>query len=56
MVLSSSYLGIVMEYAEGGDLHDKIFRNWSKKGHDENMVCSLFLTDSKLQLCELRVL
>lgn len=56
VVLSSTCLCIVMEYVEGGDLHDKIFKNSSKKRLDENMVCSLFLTDSKLQFCELQVL
>ncbi|KAL0013297.1 hypothetical protein SO802_000366 [Lithocarpus litseifolius] len=35
VVLSSHCLGIVMEYAEGGDLHDKIFKNWPKKRPDE---------------------
>ena len=51
MVLSLSYLGIVMEYAKGGDLHKEILESSSKKGLDENMVCSLFLTNSKLQYC-----
>ena len=46
MVLSLSYLGIVMEYVKGGNLNDKIFTTSSKKGLDENMVCSLFLTES----------
>ena len=52
LVLSQHRDGVT----KGGDLDDKIFTTRSKKGLDENMVCSLFLTDSKLQFCKLRVL